>query len=67
MITLLQLKNRKAVLRSCMEIDKVVDGKVNVKTFQDYEEILAQLRAADEQLLNGSCNPFSFDAGGLIG
>lgn len=51
MITLLELKNRKAVLRSCIEIERVADGEVSEKTFQDYEQNLAQMRAAEMQLL----------------
>jgi len=56
MVTLLELKNRKAVLRSCMEIDHVVDGEISIETFIDYEIVLAQLRIADNQLLIANCN-----------
>lgn len=51
MTTLLALKNRKAVLRSCIEIERVADGEVSEKTFQDYEQNLAQMKAAETQLL----------------
>lgn len=56
MTTLLALKNRKAVLRSCMEIERVVDGEVSEETFIDYVIVLHQLRAADSQLLGTRCN-----------
>ena len=51
MITLLDLKNRKAVLQSCMEIEKKADGEVSEKTFKDYKLVLTQLRFAEIQLL----------------
>jgi len=51
MTTLLQLKNRKADLRSCIEIERKADGAVSEKTLRDYELVVAQLRAADVQLL----------------
>ena len=56
MTTLLELKNRKAVLRSCMEIEQIADGEVSEKTFTDYRTVLTQLRAADEQFLGTKCN-----------
>lgn len=50
--TLGELKNKKAVLRSCIEIEHVADGVVSEKTFIDYEIVLAQLRYAESKLLS---------------
>ena len=51
MATLVELKNRKAVVKSCMEIDKVVDGEVSEENFIDYQIVLARLRAGNIKLL----------------
>ena len=51
MTTLLALKNRKAVLRSCIEIERKADGAVSEKTFNDYETVLCHLIFAEAKLL----------------
>lgn len=51
MVTLLELKNRKAVLRSCIEIERKADGAVSEKTRTDYAEVLALLGIAEADLL----------------
>lgn len=51
MTTLLALKNRKAMLESCMEIEEVADGDVSEKTLVDYMAICARLVFAERQLL----------------
>lgn len=51
MITLLQLKNRKADLRNMMIAERKTMGAVSEKTFNKYEAVTCHLIFAESKLL----------------
>ncbi len=51
MATLLDLKTKKVSLRSRMDHERSILGRISIKTLGEYTEAVFQLKAAEQRLL----------------